>query len=391
MFDLMYVVHLIAYLTIGMMFILLINLKYSMKTTLISYAFFFVFSYAIYILISIYNIMPTSLPPAIFVLPLAIYAIIVSQSKGSRFIFTFFTAITFGVIASLYTRLISLAFGDNPIMLIAISTIFYTAIIYIILRYRRRYLIIQDQIIAGWPMLAFFSVLAYSTITFMTNYPTYIVYRPNAIPSLLIATLFIHFTYFIMYKLIVKDVQIYNKKQDVALLEMENKYQKSQLEIQDIYYKFAYEDALTGLKNRRAFEEIKEKNLTKKTLCISLDINNLKQINDNHGHHEGDKALIAITGVIKKTFSNHEKIYRIGGDEFVVILDNKDGSHAEGYAEQIKLSLKNLSASLAYDISVAAGWCCSIKDKTKTIDEMVGIADQRMYKYKRSSKTIQHA
>ena len=97
----------------------------------------------------------------------------------------------------------------------------------------------------------------------------------------------------------------------------------------EVMEKLAYNDGLTGLLNRLAFTQeenrIKEKESGKYVL-VQLDINFLKQVNDNYGHAEGDRFIIAAAELINDTFGRYGKCYRIGGDEFFAILD---GKHSE--------------------------------------------------------------
>lgn len=87
--------------------------------------------------------------------------------------------------------------------------------------------------------------------------------------------------------------------------------------------KIAYTDSLTKLYNRSAFEEKRKELELKEELgeisLISVDINNLKFINDNFGHQEGDKALEEVSKLMYSKFNDYGTIYRIGGDEFVIV------------------------------------------------------------------------
>lgn len=90
--------------------------------------------------------------------------------------------------------------------------------------------------------------------------------------------------------------------------------------------KIAFTDSLTKLNNRSAFEEKrKELELEKsnqKISIVSVDMNNLKFINDNFGHQEGDRALEEIAKLLYSNFKNYGSIYRLGGDEFIIICNN---------------------------------------------------------------------
>ena len=89
-------------------------------------------------------------------------------------------------------------------------------------------------------------------------------------------------------------------------------------------------DELTGLYNRRRFFVLTEQYLKlsvrtkKKLLLLFIDMDNLKWINDHHGHNEGDQALIDLANILKKTFRESDIVARIGGDEFVVLSESTD-------------------------------------------------------------------
>ena len=96
---------------------------------------------------------------------------------------------------------------------------------------------------------------------------------------------------------------------------MKEKYEKE---------KFRYTsntDELTRCYNRRAYEEdINKLDLSKEWVYISMDINGLKRANDSFGHVAGDELIRAAADCMKNSFSEHGKVYRVGGDEFVVII-----------------------------------------------------------------------
>ena len=83
-----------------------------------------------------------------------------------------------------------------------------------------------------------------------------------------------------------------------------------------------YEDPLTGARNRRYFEE-QLKSLDKMGAIAMIDVDNFKQINDSYGHVQGDLCLAEIAECIKKAYANFGYCYRIGGDEFCVLLKNR--------------------------------------------------------------------
>ena len=98
----------------------------------------------------------------------------------------------------------------------------------------------------------------------------------------------------------------------------------------DIYKKLAYVDMLTQLGSRTAFEEDVEilnkefNSKGKQILTAVFDINGLKKYNDSYGHKAGDAMIQGTASIIKDSFENYGKYYRIGGDEFCVIMLDAD-------------------------------------------------------------------
>lgn len=89
----------------------------------------------------------------------------------------------------------------------------------------------------------------------------------------------------------------------------------------EIYKELAEKDILTKCFNRNSYNEDIKRNFSGDTYIIMLDLNNLKKCNDTLGHMEGDRYLTDSAQLIKKIFSKHGKVYRIGGDEFCIIME----------------------------------------------------------------------
>ena len=104
----------------------------------------------------------------------------------------------------------------------------------------------------------------------------------------------------------------------------------------------ALQDSLTGLANRRCFEEALSKYMGKyceKLSLIMLDIDGLKLINDNFGHLAGDQVIVAMSRVLKNTFADSECIARVGGDEFTILLTGREQA-------EIALLLKKMNSEI---------------------------------------------
>lgn len=160
----------------------------------------------------------------------------------------------------------------------------------------------------------------------------------------------------------------------------------------DVLEDLAYADLLTNLKNRAAFEtemEIYRKDMTLcNKLCIGIfDINNLKTVNDTKGHKAGDDMLIHASECLKTVFKNNEKVYRIGGDEFAVILNNTDIPSIEEHKAKFKEVIEKLRIEKDYRLEIAYGFALFDEEIDSNVDELYVRADAIMYALKSEMKS----
>jgi diguanylate cyclase (GGDEF)-like protein len=147
-------------------------------------------------------------------------------------------------------------------------------------------------------------------------------------------------------------------------------------------------DELTGLCNRRRFFILTEQYLKvavrtkKRPLLLFIDMDNLKLINDHYGHNEGDQALIDLANTLKKTFRESDIIARIGGDEFVVLLESAD-ENSETLITRLHENLKDYNAQRSQRIlSISLGTAQFDPESPISIDELLSKADALMYVHK---------
>ena len=143
-------------------------------------------------------------------------------------------------------------------------------------------------------------------------------------------------------------------------------------------------DVLTGLNIRRAYEEDinmlkgkKQKDVT----FISLDLNGLKRVNDNIGHLAGDELIVGAGHFIRDYFRKMGKCYRVGGDEFAVIIETCNIDKATIYSEFKELVARwhgNLVDKMSISIGIARSCDYDIED----IKKLIELADMQMYKDK---------
>ncbi|MBR0141838.1 MAG: GGDEF domain-containing protein [Ruminococcus sp.] len=159
----------------------------------------------------------------------------------------------------------------------------------------------------------------------------------------------------------------------------------------DLLHKLAMEDSLTGIKNRNAFNDYEQKLLKRDSgfcVFVHFDVNRLKKVNDTYGHAEGDKHIKAAATVIRKSFGDAGECFRIGGDEFFVILEGRKAK--ANYEAGIKKFMKfqeeyNNSENPKVPLEIAFGtaeYDCSMKNP----EAAESLADSRMYEKKKLMK-----
>lgn len=146
-----------------------------------------------------------------------------------------------------------------------------------------------------------------------------------------------------------------------------------------LYQNMAYNDMMTMAQNRTAFNEkmtqLNGKDLTSTTLLI-LDINNLKQINDEYGHQAGDRMIIDTCECILSIFENIANVYRIGGDEFAVLI-TKPNVNMKDLLKKLDDVILNYNSLNQNQISLAYGY--AIADADIDIETLFKQADKNMY------------
>ena len=141
-------------------------------------------------------------------------------------------------------------------------------------------------------------------------------------------------------------------------------------------------DALTRCGNRHAYEtDIAKLDLQEAWAYLSLDVNGLKQVNDTRGHAAGDELICAAAEAMKRSFADVGRVYRIGGDEFVVIVT--------GELEALDTRLQDFDADVAHwqgelvdRMSIAWGYVLSTERPWESVHEISKAADKRMYERK---------
>lgn len=152
------------------------------------------------------------------------------------------------------------------------------------------------------------------------------------------------------------------------------------------YKNLAYVDSLTGLFNYTAFKYMKSRwpERTDWTYIV-MDVNWLKQTNDQYGHRAGDELLCCAARCIREAFYRAEDCFRIGGDEFAVIATAVDEDAVKAAVEKLRNLCAEWDAKEEYPVSIAVGHAMQA-GRTMTADELFMEADAAMYRNKAEIK-----
>jgi diguanylate cyclase (GGDEF)-like protein len=171
-------------------------------------------------------------------------------------------------------------------------------------------------------------------------------------------------------------------------LTYREKYERAQ--------RLANNDSLTGLFNRRYFDSLlpneleRAKRYKRPTTLLVVDIDRFKQVNDEHGHQEGDRVLQLLGETLKDCIRSADVACRIGGEEFAVILPYASLSMGMEVGRRIRVLLASrcraAESPLSVDrVTVTIG-VASSPSETVIAEELLRLADQRLYKGKQSGR-----
>ena len=153
-------------------------------------------------------------------------------------------------------------------------------------------------------------------------------------------------------------------------------------------------DALTGLYNRRHFEDTLEREFLravryKNDLSFAIiDIDFFKKINDTYGHSFGDYVLKEVAYLISQTFRKTDMVFRYGGEEFAVIITETPIEKAVYPLERLRKSIENYPFTFEnqkVDVTVSIG-ACGVDDATDSVHTLFEIADKALYDAKKNGR-----
>lgn len=147
----------------------------------------------------------------------------------------------------------------------------------------------------------------------------------------------------------------------------------------------AAHDALTGLPNRRAMlrrlsVELDALPEAREPIAVAyLDLDRFKQVNDRLGHLAGDQCLVTVSAVIGEAIREHDSLYRMAGDEFVLLLPGVHIEAADGVLARLQNAVAIVAATFGWDIGISVGAVVLAPGTHASVEDVIGAADTLMY------------
>lgn len=178
------------------------------------------------------------------------------------------------------------------------------------------------------------------------------------------------------------------------LIRAKNEAKKHSMKVRELSHR-VFVDALTSVRNKGGYddyilhlkERIKKKDVVEFGICM-FDCDNLKVINDKYGHEKGDVYLKTAAKAICEVFQ-HSPVFRIGGDEFTLILLNEDFKNRTELINLFKVNCNTVNEQAKNDweqIHISIGCAVSELSNMASVDDVLRKADQLMYENKRKRK-----
>jgi diguanylate cyclase (GGDEF)-like protein len=155
----------------------------------------------------------------------------------------------------------------------------------------------------------------------------------------------------------------------------------------------AVTDSLTELYNRRVFNEFFERELNRAKRynqplgLVMMDMHRFKEVNDKHGHPRGDEVLRMAAATLKKALRTSDFAFRIGGDEFALVLPQTDAPQAQALSRRIETVFADTLKSLQLNVTVGMDYgVANYPQDADNTEELVRIADERLYQRKHAHR-----
>ncbi|WP_125142348.1 GGDEF domain-containing protein [Clostridium transplantifaecale] len=333
-------------------------------------AAYFIAAYVIHVPSSIASAFCMSIPSLLFFF-------ILSQYKDARFFLTFCFVDSVTLILAFLARYITISTGALGNVITLFLLIGLLVFIFIIGHtYFSQYRRLLEYVETGWRAMMVSTVLIYFALVFLAIYPEPLVNRVEYMPVYLVFSVVVLSCYVVFITSVVKTSKIYE--------------QSKQLQQEWKWHKIAYVDGLTGCANRMAYiekiNELERNSLTDHLICILVfDIDNFKKVNDRKGHMAGDILLQQVADILMNTFQSETiSVYRIGGDEFVVIASDLSEKEINSKLQEAENAVSILQEDIP--VTLSSGYAYVNPENNNAMETAFEQADNMMYTYKRQKK-----
>ena len=175
-------------------------------------------------------------------------------------------------------------------------------------------------------------------------------------------------------------------------LELE-RVQKALLLQTEQLERLAITDELTGLQNRRCLKLVLDREHQRgirhnlELSCLALDLDHFKKVNDTYGHDVGDTVLQEFSSILINNIRSTDSCFRIGGEEFIILLPETNEKGAWKTAEKIRESVANTQFNnVEYSVTVSLGISISNQSQQKNTEELLHYADKALYIAKKNGR-----
>ncbi|MDC8830420.1 GGDEF domain-containing protein [Alteromonas gilva] len=157
----------------------------------------------------------------------------------------------------------------------------------------------------------------------------------------------------------------------------------------------ATKDPLTGLGNRNGFNDAAQRLINRHARSgemfglLVVDLDNFKQVNDKHGHQQGDEVLLTAARIVGESIRGHEEAYRFGGDEFCCLVDVKSERELSAIARRIHRAMHKHPLLSRHKVTCSIGG--SLLRSDDSINALFSRADKAMYEAKEDGKDTYQA
>jgi diguanylate cyclase (GGDEF)-like protein len=155
----------------------------------------------------------------------------------------------------------------------------------------------------------------------------------------------------------------------------------------------AITDLLTGLRNRRGFESVAEREITRQKRyggvfsLVTLDLDRFKSLNDSKGHDVGDQALRLLGAILRKNIRQSDSIARLGGDEFAIVMPNTEEADCAALCRQLSEAIASQMGAAGFAITASIGYT-TCETPPNSVATALQEADEAMYAAKGMSSGL---